>query len=79
MCMAVYMFTNYVHANEINTRRPTTEIRVDRLTPRCLCPRREASRDFVWDMELFRIPGMAARERAGARIRTVWTKGLHIF
>jgi hypothetical protein len=50
MCMTVYMFTNYVHANEINTRRPTTEIRVDRLTrqsPRHLWAWREAGRDFV--------------------------------
>jgi hypothetical protein len=65
MCMTVYMFTNYEHANEINTRRPTTDIRVDRLTRqslRRLCPRREADRDFLWGTELFRIPGMEAHE-----------------
>jgi hypothetical protein len=64
MYMNVYMFTNYVHASEINRRRPTTEIRVDRLTrqsPRRLCPRREAGRDFVWGTELFRIPAMEAQ------------------
>jgi hypothetical protein len=82
MCMTVYMFTNYVHASEINTHRPTTEIRAERLTrqsPRRLCPRREVGHDFVWGTKLFRIPGIEAQGRPGARMRIVWTKGLHIF
>jgi hypothetical protein len=45
--------------------------RLTRQSPRRLCPQREAGQDFVWDTQLFQIPGMEAGGRPGERMRIV--------